>query len=518
MNRVKQYMCLLGLGMLALTTACSEQDTEITSIEYARLFSPLDMEARVVNRTNISLNWKAVQGAVSYDVELYYGSDDVEVAKPFKSENVEVNSCLIENLLGSTAYLVRVRAVGEETPDSKWASVSVTTQAEQIFESIEEADVEANSVTLHWDGKGNPVTRIVIMPGNVTHELSASEISDQSATIAGLTGETSYTANIYYADTQRGTIGFETWIDATNATKVNDGDDLKTVLDNASDGADIAFTSSATFELGSYSLKKSFRLFSVKPTEKATIIGKFVGSGVVVPSVRFAGVILNGDGTLNNLVDINSANSGVETLEFKRSEIRNYTARLAYNNNATAAYGTILFDNCVIDNIEAGGDAFDFRTGTLTSLTLSNSTISNGIRSLLRCQIKAMVTVENCTFYALCTVDNKDNAGLFRMNVAEGALSVSKSIFYGIGSEAHISSSNPGQGVWARASNLNATATYSRNYYFNCPNLWAGKYSDDHSAVATELDSKFVDAANGDFTVQDEDIKYYGVGDPRWIK
>jgi hypothetical protein len=31
-------------------------------------------------------------------------------------------------------------------------------------------------------------------------------------------------------------------------------------------------------------------------------------------------------------------------------------------------------------------------------------------------------------------------------------------------------------------------------------------------------DPGFADAANGDFTVSNEEIKYRGAGDPRWIK
>ena len=65
---------------------------------------------------------------------------------------------------------------------------------------------------------------------------------------------------------------------------------------------------------------------------------------------------------------------------------------------------------------------------------------------------------------------------------------------------------------------MKATYTYANNYYFNCPNLWGNLYKDNHSDVATELDPQFTDAANGDFTVQSQDLKDNQVGDPRWLK
>ena len=51
MNRLKKYTFVLGLALAALTTACEDQSEEITSIDYSRLFAPINVEARVTNRT-----------------------------------------------------------------------------------------------------------------------------------------------------------------------------------------------------------------------------------------------------------------------------------------------------------------------------------------------------------------------------------------------------------------------------------------------------------------------------------
>ncbi|MDR0937920.1 MAG: fibronectin type III domain-containing protein [Mediterranea sp.] len=508
-----KYIAFLGAALM-FASACSDQSEEITTSVYDRLFSPTDLRGIVQGQTNIKFDWTAVRGAQSYVIELYHG--DSEAGTLYKTvEGVTGTTWLVENLIGSTPYYCRVKAVGEGIGESLWSGYSISTAAEQIFLKVMETDVEANDATLKWDAKGNPVTRITLTPGDITYTLTDEDIANQLANIPGLTGETEYTADIYYDSSKRGTISFKTWIDSSSATLVNEGDDFKTMLDNGTEGQSFAFASASTFDIGNYSLKKSVRIFSASPSAKATITGRFTGSGSVVSSVRFAGVILDGAESQTNMVDINSAGSGISTLEFESCEIRNYTQRLMYNNNATASYGNVTFNNCLIDNIGAGGDALDFRNGTLATLSLTNTTISNGIRSFLRCQIKAEVSITNCTFYNICTVADSNNSGLFRMNNAEGTLTVGQSIFYGIGSDALVGTT---QGVWARSGNINATTNYSQNYYFSSPNLWGGMYADNSSAVATELDPKFVDAAGGDFTIQAEDMIYAKIGDPRWIQ
>ena len=66
MNKFKKYTYALGLTLLALTTACEDQSEEITSISYNRLFAPINVEARVTNRTNVQLTWTPTKGATAH--------------------------------------------------------------------------------------------------------------------------------------------------------------------------------------------------------------------------------------------------------------------------------------------------------------------------------------------------------------------------------------------------------------------------------------------------------------------
>ena len=63
-----------------------------------------------------------------------------------------------------------------------------------------------------------------------------------------------------------------------------------------------------------------------------------------------------------------------------------------------------------------------------------------------------------------------------------------------------------------------AIPTFGNNNYFNTTNFISNdggtaKFFDEKG---TALDPGYKDAANGDFTLSNEDLIYYQVGDPRW--
>lgn len=213
-----------------------------------------------------------------------------------------------------------------------------------------------------------------------------------------------------------------------------------------------------------------------------------------------------------NFLEAKGGSLGSLTLE--GCEIKNTKNNMIYS-NAGGKFGTITINECIISNIGGSGDGvIDVRNGNLTSVTITKSTITNVQRTFIRIEVPTAFTMKNCTLYKVSTLDHKDNRGLF--SLAKGnTLNVENCLFYGIGLE---SPQNGNSGVWGRSDKMKATATYANNYYFNCANLWNGLYKDDHSSVATVCDPQFADAANGDFTVQSQDLKDNQVGDPRWLK
>ena len=72
MDKLKKYLYMFGLAVTAVGfTACEDQSEEVLSVDYSRYFAPINLEARVQNRTEVRLTWTPSQGATSYNVELF---------------------------------------------------------------------------------------------------------------------------------------------------------------------------------------------------------------------------------------------------------------------------------------------------------------------------------------------------------------------------------------------------------------------------------------------------------------
>lgn len=505
MNKKLIYMLFLGMGTLSLAS-CGDAMDEITSITLGRPLSPTDLEAKVRNDVNLELTWTAMSGAQSYAVEVYEGTECGDT--PLQTAETETNTYTVKGLEGETTYTCRVKTIDAEGKESKWSEVTKATNAEQIMKEVNPDELFAKKVTLRWPA-GEKATEIVITPGDIKHTVTAEEIAAGAVTIDGLTPETAYEAKLMNGTKTRGTVKFTTLIDFGNATPVYEGDDLKQLLTDAADGAEFIIVN-GTFDIGNFALDKSLKLSGFKPSEKPTVNGRFTVA-TTVASLSLNNLIVDGKNEIDNLLELTDAAGNLAALEVNGCEVRNMKKHIMYNNKK-GTFGTVKFDNCIIDGIaNDSGDGFDLRGGALTSLTVTNTTISNGIRSLLRCQVAADVTFENCTFYNICTIDDGNNTGLFRMDKGGCKLTINNLLAVGVGCASPAAAN---AGTWGRADKLKSDTDFKNVVFFNCPNLWTNACKDDH-AFAKEVDPKFVDAEKGDLTIGNEDLK---AGDPRWHK
>ncbi len=517
MNKLKNLIYLLGLSFLMILPSCSDQDDEVTSIDYDRLFSPTEFKLQIANRTNILAMWNAVKGAESYTVEVFANGDLNFDGTPFLSfQNILQPGTLsdpytIQGLDGEAPYSVRIKAVGASIPDSKWVSGVITTNPEQIFYAIVPEELLATEVTLRWP-EGQEVTEIVLTPGDIKHTITAAEKTAGVATVTGLTGKTDYTAKLMNGVKTRGTLTFTTKIDLGDATGVYPEDDLVAILDAAEDGDEFVLFP-GTYNLGTYEVKKSVKISGYESKDQQIIYGQITcGSAVDVLELR--SLTFRGDKDAVLLGQFFNVLTGcnLKSLSIIDCDISKYLNQLIYNNTA-GTIGDFLISNCLIHDIEgSGGDGIDFRGGTLSSMKVENTTFYNGFRTFVRMQAKAgPISFNNCTFYKISNLDNSNNHGLFR--IADGStFQVDNCLLVGTGAA---SPTNVASGNWCRqASNMKATATYSGNIYYDCNNLWVGLYTSPSDCSADEANPQFKDPANGDFTVQSMVVT---AGDPRWI-
>ena len=533
MNKIfKRVSYVLGMACALFTFAsCSDPDDELTSVEFDRLFAPTNLEFRV-NQVDVTATWGCISEAdtVTYLAELFNDGGALAFqGDPVATYTSSSRSVLMEGLDGATTYSFRVKAVGQ-VKESNWATGTFQTATEQIMEAVATEDVGGTYVTLRWPA-GEEAATIEVVPttdasaNTVNYTVTADDIANGYAYIEGLTPETDYTATMYSASGAiRGQRTFTTTIDTGNMTVLHEGataDDLIAAI-AADDGRGIFLMDALDLELGDFTIDKSITIAG-NPAATSTLRVK-IGVATAVSSITLTNLKLDGSATATqdmrgNFLELTDGAGNLGTLTLNSCEITGYEKNFIYNNK-DATIGDIVINNCYIhDGFLTGGDGIDLRGGTLASLNVTNTTFANAFRTFLRGQatVSGNITFDHCTFYNLCNNDTgSNNSGLFRITDAKNStFTVTNSIFYAIGND----QCSGNAGVWARTDGMKVSReTYDGNYWFSSPNLWGKLHADDNASVATEADPQFVDAANGNLTPQDEDMVYYGAGDPRWLK
>ncbi len=529
----------IGLSFVGLT-ACSDPEEPITSVEFSRLFSPTELEAKVQNTTGVKLTWFSVSAAENVNIEIY--ADDVEMqfsgtpviqitSKPtsgdIQASRSECSWVLPAGTLeGETTYSVRVKANGNNM-ESKWACTTFETGTEQIFKTVPTTDITKTSVTLTWPA-GTAVTKIDVQKsGEVvkTHNLTAEEIAAGKATIDGLNVESSYTFYIYNGEKQRGKIQVTT---LPNYTPVTSAAELLSAIETAEPGEVIMLTKNMVYDftdaaaLGKEEAVKSLTIDKdvvLNTNNGATIKGIYfqIKNGA---SVEFTNITLDGEGGSGDQAFNYKEDGNYSKLYIHDAEIKNYTKGFFYINVA-AVIDNITIDKCLIHNIEcSGGDMFDSRSGGFNTFNMTNNTIFNSCakRDFIRMDdasnkvtAKPVITVDHNTLYNVG--DGDANYRLLYVRFAGNVINWTNNI---------VANTNNKRGF----SNQKSTSipTFKNNFYFNTVNLVsAGSTADAtitfYDTDGTEVaDNPFKDTANADFTITFEKIKDKEAGDPRWLK
>lgn len=503
--------------MLGATASCSDAPDELLEANYDRLFSPTEIETRVRNAVDVTVSWVEVNKATSYTLELYQGETLGET--PLRTDETTATSFTYEGLEGETDYFVRVKAVGEGITESKWTETTFETDPEQIFQQVANADLEAKQVTLRWTA-GEDADIITLTPGDIVYQITPEDIAAGCATITGLTPETEYTAVMTRGEKTRGTVTFITPMDLGGATLLTPDMDFVAELEGADDGEVFALQSGTYVipddvqAVGKLAVSKSITLNAFDADNKPVINGCITLSNGA--SLSANNIVFDGTGTEGHAFDFIEAGN-CDHLSLSGSEVRNYSTGFFYISKATLV-NTITVDNCLIHGIVCdGGDLFDSRAGAYNSFTLSNSTVWNSCaaRDFIRFDdasgsfpgVTPAITVTNCT---LDGCSNSSSRRLLYVRFKGNTVTFTNNLV----------SNMPDCGRGFSDNSATAVPTFSNNNYWNTKNLVSeggegkAKFFDTEG---TTLDPGYKDAANGDFTLSNEDLIYEQIGDPRWF-
>jgi hypothetical protein len=351
-----------------MAAGCSDDiDPEITSLEVSRLFSPVDLEARIVNQTSVRLTWKEVDKAESYNIEVFANGDEDYSGSPIRTVTDVIYDQLpviISGFAGETEYSVRVQAVGEGIDDSKWTSAVFITDTEQILFPVDPEEITPFSVTIRWPA-GEVATSIVLMPGNITHTVTAGEIAAGVAEITGLTSETEYTARLMNGESTRGTVTFSTLLDIGDAILVTVEDDLVSMIENASEGDVFALMPGEYVVDGNIAINTTIGIIGVRPHEKPVLIGANLrmngGAGLRLKDLELDGTTAP-DGNQTIVYDeVLDAGQTYGDVEIEDCFIHNYVKGVFYASNAVLIE-SVTIKGTIYGDVEcSGGDFIDFR-------------------------------------------------------------------------------------------------------------------------------------------------------------
>ncbi len=478
-----------------------------------RIFSN-GLTAKVRNQTSVELNWTVKPDADHYVVQ--FSADDTEFKTIYKTINVAPDQLPVKvQLEGETVYSIRVKAVSSTgLEDSTWSVTTATTLSEQLFVSpVPGTDIEAKQVTLRWPANTN-VTAISVQPGNITHTITAAEKTAGVAVVTGLTGETAYTATLLNGAKKRGTQTFTTGIDIGTGILVKKTDDLMQKIADAPSGAILVLEPgdyTADNQVGAVTINKVITIRGLRSYDKPKLHVNFVlysGSG----NLSLIDLDLKGDkgaaGAAVSVVKYNDNSITYGALLISGCTIHDYGVSLITANLAAAKITSIIVENTRITNIlTTGGECIDVRGSQVAQLTLKNSIFNNcaTARYFLRMDagltgLTSNVLIDGCTISNPNMLNTTANAILYTRFVTTTTI-VRNTLF------ANTPAPYTREAV--------TTATFSNNNYFNSPNLNANAIplaNNRPDTSGTTLDPQFVNAATGDFTVQNQALLDRNVG------
>lgn len=506
-------------------TSCSDPD-DVNDLILDRILSPTNITARVSQDVNIIVSWDEMKGATSYEVEAYADTPDYDQRTPDISQTTTLTQSTLANLIGETAYYIRVRAIDENNSSrtSKWIEIMRTTNPEQNMYKVKAGDIQSTAVLVTWT-PGIQADAIICTPTaanspakTVTYTLTATDISSGSATITGLEPETGYRATLKLGEKTRGYSTFTTNLDLRDAIQLTPTDDWVSAIENATAGSKFALAA------GQYTLTSA----KLQINNNVTIAAQNSGNLPVLntcihinngSSLYLYQIVADGNGTDGSQAIEYKSTGGFGDLTISGCEIRNYVKGLIYINVA-AVPNTIKIDNSIIHHIEcSGGDFIDSRSGGWNNLIISSSTFYEcaSKRDVLRADdasgkvSASMITsIDKCTFY---NVGNGNaNYRFFYLRFPGNTNTFTNNV---------VANFNNTRG-FANSGSV-GIPTYSNNYYYNCKNLvsqaegnsQAGLVCFDTAGNILE-ESPFSDPDNADFTITDELLQSYAFGDPRW--
>ncbi|MCH5306908.1 MAG: DUF4957 domain-containing protein [Prevotella sp.] len=547
-NKILTF-CLIGLTIGATTSCKDHQEDEVTKLQLSRTLSPLNIEVSSISEAGAEVTWETSDKVSYYNFEVY--ADD---HLTFKTDHRIASQCRrvlanelplnLTNLDFDTEYSIRVQAVtiGEEDKSSKWSDYNFTTSFLKLLKAVEAENVTTNSVKLEWDVDKVAGRATKIRIGGKDYELSSENIENGNVIIGGLNSETTYTAQFLNASNKRlGNRTFTTDINTEGMTVLNETDDLKSILSSAADGQVFALNPGIYAGGDNIDIKTNVIIKGVKPMDMPIVEHCFTFTETARTSLTATWLKLDctSSSTARCLLTTTAARD--YAIKFQNCEIKGYGRNMIYCGDLpgsdVATCDEITYDNCLIYDIPCNNAAFiDLRKGVyVKKISFTNSTIYNSItsgRDVFRLDGIAdrgtavtspiPVIIDHCTWANVGT--NGGNYQIFYLRLVPYKVTFTNNIVTG-----YVNKRGFTQGVSIKDGDTtigwesDENPTLLNNFYYQTKYLLKDVDGNDQKprwfdTGGQELNPKFKNAAEYNFTLDNNTIIQAGAGDPRWLE
>lgn len=567
MKTIYRKLSILIVALLTVAGFAACGDDQSQAWNDPRLFLPTDL-VNFKQDNGIVVRWSISYGAEGYRVDLSEDADFTVLAatQDIPAADRKNYEAVFSGLREETLYYIRLCALAEdENLNSKYLYSECTTGLmRSVFNEVGYADMTYTSVVLSWTEDLGASEIVLSTSGGeeIRRELSVEEIEAMRAEITGLEAGVKYKASFYVGGELVSYVWFTMPAMPEGAILVTNRDNLKTVIEEAPEGAIVLLTAGQTYDYSSVAidLTKSVTIKAApggsKPMlyAKGFILGGTTEAASSMPLVRIEGLEVSGlvpvDGVEDLSVRPNDAmlafdvkstarNIAIDRLEIVDCTVRNYAhgclvlADYAFHAEACIRFGTILADKVLAYDLgrdAANVDSFihlNANTGAnnihCEHFVIRNSTFYHLYHGLIeaRCwsgiqdQVSApTVEVENCTF---------DYMGFMADGVWVGTQKGGQRYFFeflGYATKPEIKVSHTIVGE-VRTNNNNIRANPINNAVLNCTTTFKSidtAFDSKFTATATKLSAAqtFPKRGEYDFTPTTDYAEFFGNGDPRW--
>jgi len=521
MKRLTNYI-IIAVSLAAGAAACKKPMVE--RFVPPRMFTPTELNISQGD-TAATLSWPASLfssgSSVGYTLEISQDSSFQSTADLSLTVDTTFRTVSDDTLKDRTPYFARIRAnATDASTASNWlvASKSFSLVGVQIFQPVQYADILDVEVILRWTPTPG-VDRIVLTPAG--GDTTGVPISDADNTagmklIRGLTGSTTYTAEIFAGTRSKGIVSFTTRSSVTGNSIIDlrgiaDPMVLVDTLPQIPDGSIVLLDRGSTYTVPvAYTLDRSVSIMSgLGFGDPATILlsNNFDATGNI-DSVLFSDVTIANDGNSSYFMNVGHvASIGTLTIENcnTRGVFNNSFIRLKTSGDDIAS---LVIRNCVIDSFGVAS-----KYAVLYANASSNAKIDN-------------IEIDNSTFYSFyyfirqdgiagtslnitnCTFNDMVNQGGYFVNYSgtfPATFTINNSILGRVSDPAN-----------SNGMKSTTTAVLANTYQTSDCVFSANPLLGSISYAGTSYDL-FTDPDHGNFTIKDGGFAGAGnTGDPRW--